>query len=127
MPALQELLQTALASRYELDREIGRGGMATVYAARDRKHDRMVAIKVLDPELSSSIGGERFLREIKVVARLQHPHILPLYDSGESDGILFYVMPLVEGDSLRARLARERALPVADAVRLGREIAGALD
>jgi tetratricopeptide (TPR) repeat protein/tRNA A-37 threonylcarbamoyl transferase component Bud32 len=125
--ALQETLQAALAERYTLDREIGRGGMATVYAARDLKHDRLVALKVLDPELSMSLGVERFLREIKMVARLQHPHILPLYDSGEADGALFYVMPYVAGDSLRVRLMRDGRLSVDEALRLTADIAGALD
>src|SRR4051812_29806731 len=112
-----------LLDHYVLAREIGRGGMATVYLAHDRKHDRQVAVKVLKPELSAAIGAERFAREIKLVARLQHPHVLPLYDSGESDGAMFFVMPFVEGGSLRDRLLRERALPIDVTVALVRQIA----
>src|SRR5437867_2920008 len=100
--------------------------MATVYLARDRKHDRPVAVKVLRPELAAALGPERFLREIKLAARLTHPHILPLHDSGEADGFLFYVMPYVEGESLRDRLTRERQLPQDDALRIATEVAGAL-
>jgi len=102
-----ERLARGLAGRYEVEREIGSGGMATVYLARDVKHQRAVAIKVLRPELAASLGSERFLREIEIAAGLDHPHILPLYDSGEVDGSLFYVMPFVEGESLRDRLTRE--------------------
>ncbi|HEX5818978.1 MAG TPA: protein kinase [Gemmatimonadales bacterium] len=120
-------LTTALADRYRLERELGQGGMATVYLAEDLKHDRKVAIKVLKPELAAVIGAERFLREIKTIAGLQHPHILGLIDSGELDGTAFYVMPFVEGESLRDRLAREKQLPIAEAVRLATEVAGALD
>ncbi|HUF36418.1 MAG TPA: protein kinase, partial [Gemmatimonadales bacterium] len=120
-------LTSALAARYRLERELGQGGMATVYLAEDLKHGRKVAIKVLHPELSAVLGGERFLAEIKVTANLQHPHILGLIDSGEADGLLYYVMPYVAGESLRARLARERQLPVEDALRLAREVASALD
>ena len=101
-------LSTALAGRYTIDREIGAGGMATVYLAHDIKHDRDVAIKVLHPDLGAALGGERFLSEIRTTARLQHPHILPLLDSGDANGLLYYVMPLVTGESLRARLERER-------------------
>ena len=119
-------LQAALADRYAIERELGRGGMATVYLARDRKHDRPVAVKVLRPELAAALGPERFLREIKLAARLTHPHILPLHDSGEADGFLFYVMPYVEGESLRDRLTRERQLPVEDAVQIARDVADAL-
>src|SRR4051812_49740753 len=108
-------LVEALADRYRLERELGAGGMATVYLAHDLKHDRQVAVKVLRPELAAVIGAERFLAEIKTTANLQHPHILPLHDSGEADGFLFYVMPYVEGESLRARIAREHQLPVGDA------------
>jgi tetratricopeptide (TPR) repeat protein len=126
MADLLERLQRALASRYRIERELGRGGMATVYLAQDLKHDRPVAIKVLDPEVTAAIGPERFLREVKTVARLTHPHILPLHDSGEADGLLFYVMPYVEGESLRARLEREKQLPVEDALRIAREVAEAL-
>ena len=101
--------------------------MATVYLAEDLRHDRKVALKVLHPELAAVIGAERFLAEIKLTANLQHPHILPLFDSGEADGLLFYVMPFVEGESLRDRLQREKQLPVADAVRIATEVAAALD
>jgi len=120
-------LAVALADRYRLDRELGQGGMATVYLAHDLKHDRDVAIKVLHPDLGAALGGERFLTEIRTTARLQHPHILPLLDSGDADGLLYYVMPLVTGETLRARLDRERQLPIADAVRIAREVASALD
>ncbi len=120
-------LRTALSDRYRLDRELGAGGMATVYLAHDLKHDRDVAIKVLRPDLGAALGGERFLSEIRTTARLQHPHILPLLDSGDAAGLLYYVMPLVTGETLRARLERERQLPVADAVRIAREVASALD
>ena len=111
-------LSAALADRYRLERELGAGGMATVYLAQDIKHDRKVAIKVLRPELAAVIGAERFLSEIKTTANLQHPHILPLFDSGVADSFLFYVMPFVEGESLRDRLTREKQLPIADAVRI---------
>ena len=126
MPTLDRLT-AALADRYRLDRELGAGGMATVYLAHDLKHERDVAIKVLHPDLGAALGGERFLSEIRTTARLQHPHILPLLDSGEADGLLYYVMPLVTGETLRARLERERQLPIADAVRIAREVASALD
>jgi serine/threonine protein kinase len=127
MPELLGRLQSALADRYRLDREAGAGGMATVYLAQDIRHDRRVAVKVLRPELAAVIGAERFLAEIKLTANLQHPHILPLFDSGEADGYLFYVMPYVEGETLRDRLNREKQLPVADAVRITTEVAAALD
>ncbi|MFV1988291.1 MAG: protein kinase, partial [Gemmatimonadota bacterium] len=117
----------ALADRYRIEREIGQGGMATVFLARDLKHDRQVAIKVLKPELAAVIGAERFLAEIKTTANLQHPHILPLHDSGEADGFLFYVMPYVEGESLRDRLDREHQIPVDDAVKIATNLAEALD
>ncbi len=120
-------LTAALADRYRIERELGQGGMATVYLARDLKHDRDVAIKVLRPELSAVIGAERFLREIKTIANLQHPHILGLIDSGDLDGTAYYVMPFVEGESLRDRLSREKQLPIAEALRLAIEVAGALD
>jgi hypothetical protein len=120
-------LAAALADRYRLERELGAGGMATVHLAHDLKHDRQVAIKVLRPELAAVLGAERFVSEIRTTANLQHPHILPLHDSGEADGFLFYVMPLVEGESLRDRLRREKQLPIADAVRIAVEVAGALD
>ena len=119
-------LKTALADRYTIEREIGSGGMATVYLAEDLKHHRRVAVKVLRPELAATLGPERFLREIEVAARLTHPHILPLHDSGEAGGFLYYVMPYIEGESLRERLAREGSLPVEDAVKILREIVDAL-
>ena len=122
-----ERLALALSTRYRIERELGAGGMATVYLAHDLKHDRDVAIKVLHPDLGAALGGERFLSEIRTTARLQHPHILPLLDSGEADGLLYYVMPLVTGETLRARLERERQLPIAEAVRIAREVASALD
>lgn len=103
-----ERLKTALADRYEIEREIGQGGMATVYLAHDLKHDRNVAVKVLRPELAAVLGAERFLNEIRVTANLQHPHILVLHDSGAADGFLFYVMPYVPGETLGARLAHEK-------------------
>jgi serine/threonine-protein kinase len=120
-------LAAALADRYRIERELGAGGMATVYLAQDLKHDRKVAVKVLRPELAAVIGGDRFLSEIKTTANLQHPHILPLFDSGAADGFLFYVMPFIEGESLRDRLNREKQLPINDAVRIASEVAGALD
>ena len=120
-------LSAALSDRYAIERELGAGGMATVYLAQDLKHDRRVAVKVLRPELAAVIGAERFLSEIKTTANLQHPHILPLHDSGEADGFLFYVMPYVEGESLRDRLTREKQLPVEESIRLATEVAGALD
>ena len=126
-PSLIGRLATALGGHYQLEREIGRGGMATVHLALDLRHHRRVAIKVLREELAAAIGGERFLEEIRVTASLQHPHILPLFDSGSAGGLLWYVMPFVEGETLRSRLARERRLPVDDALRLVREMADALD
>ncbi len=119
-------LVTALADRYRLERELGQGGMATVYLAEDLRHDRKVAVKVLRPDISAILGGERFLAEIKTTANLQHPHILPLHDSGEAAGMVYYVMPYVQGESLRDRLVRDHQLPVDEAVRIGREIADAL-
>src|SRR5947209_8544497 len=119
-------LQAALAGRYTIERELGRGGMATVYLAQDRKHHRQVAIKVLEPDLAAALGPERFLREIDTAARLNHPHIVPLHDSGEVEGFLFYVMPYVDGESLRDRLAREKQLPLGDALQIAREVADAL-
>ena len=113
MTATFDRLAAALADRYRLERELGQGGMATVYLAEDLKHHRQVAVKVLRPELAAALGADRFPREIEVAARLQHPHILPLLDSGEADGFLYYVMPYVEGESLRAKLAREGELPIA--------------
>jgi eukaryotic-like serine/threonine-protein kinase len=120
-------LTAALADRYRVERELGAGGMATVFLAHDLRHERQVAIKVLHPDLGAALGAERFLAEIKVTAKLQHPHILGLIDSGAAEGLLFYVMPFVAGETLRARLQREGQLPVADAVRLASEVAGALD
>jgi len=119
-------LTAALADRYRVERELGAGGMATVYLAHDIRHERDVAIKVLHPDLGAALGSERFLSEIRTTAKLQHPHILPLLDSGEADGLLYYVMPLVTGETLRARLERERQLPIDDAVRIAREVADAL-
>ena len=119
-------LTAALQDRYAVDRQIGEGGMATVYLAEDRKHRRAVAIKVLRPELAANLGAERFLREIELAAKLQHPHVLPVYDSGAADGILYYVRPFVEGESLRDRLKRDGQLPVGEAVRVAREVASAL-
>ena len=119
-------LNGALAGRYALQRELGRGGMATVFLAEDLRHRRLVAIKVLSPEVAAAIGAERFLREIEVAARLSHPHILPLYESGAAGDLLYYVMPYVEGESLRERTTREKQLPLADALRIAREVADAL-
>ncbi len=127
MSELTDRLQAAIADRYAIEREVGEGGMATVYVAHDVKHDRKVAVKVLRPELAAVIGAERFLQEIKVTANLQHSHILPLYDSGSADGFLFYVMPYVEGETLRAKLDREKQLGVEEAIALTRAIAGALE
>src|SRR5512146_1802584 len=107
-----ERLRASLADRYRLERELGAGGMATVYLAEDLKHHRKVAVKVLRPELAAALGAERFMREIEVAAQLQHPHILPLLDSGQADGFLYYVMPYVDGESLRDRLTRVGELPV---------------
>jgi Tol biopolymer transport system component len=121
-----ERLASALADRYRVEGELGTGGMATVYLAHDLKHDRDVAMKVLHPDLGAALGGERFLSEIRTTARLQHPHILPLLDSGEAGSLLYYVMPLVTGETLRARLEREKQLPIADAVLIAREVADAL-
>jgi serine/threonine-protein kinase len=122
-----QTLQDALAARYAIEREIGRGGMATVYRARDLRHQRLVALKVLHPELAAVLGAERFLKEIELTASLQHPHILPLFDSGDAGGLLYYVMPYVEGETLRSRLTREVQLPVDEALRITREAAAALD
>lgn len=122
-----ERLRESLAQSYTIDRELGRGGMATVYLAQDSKHERVVAIKVLHPDLAASLGPDRFLREIKLAARLNHPHILPLFDSGVADGLLYYVMPYVEGESLRERLDRDGQLPIPEAIQLVQGIASALD
>lgn len=122
-----ERLAAALANRYRIERELGQGGMATVYLAHDLKHDRDVAIKVMRGELADSVGRERFLREIRLAAKLTHPHILPVFDSGDADGVLYYVMPNVEGHSLRDRLETHPTLPIDEAVRIAGEVAGALD
>jgi len=127
MAELIDLLRSALSDRYSIERELGSGGMATVYLAQDLKHDRQVAIKVMRPELSAILGGERFLREIRIAAKLNHPHILALHDSGEADGFLYYVMPYVEGESLRAKIGREKQLSIDEAVSLTRQVASALD
>src|SRR3989442_157277 len=126
MAASLSSLQAALAGRYTIERELGRGGMATVYVAHDRKHHRRVAIKILKPELAAALGPERFLREIEIAASLTHPHIVPLYDSGVAAGLMYYVMPHVEGESLGQRLAREPQLPIDEVRAIAREIADAL-
>ena len=120
-------LNTALEGRYAIEHELGEGGMATVYLADDLKHERKVALKVLKPELAAVVGAERFLAEIKTTANLTHPHILPLHDSGEADGFLFYVMPHIEGESLRERIDREKQLGVDDALAITQKVANALD
>src|SRR5688500_15805875 len=127
MTPVTERLNTALDGRYRIERHLGQGGMATVYLAQDRKHDRKVALKVLKPELAAVLGAERFVVEIKTTASLQHPHILPLFDSGTADGFLYYVMPFIEGETLRDKLNRETQLGVDEAVRIAREVADALD
>ncbi len=119
-------VRSALAEHYRIERVLGEGGMATVYLAEDLKHNRKVAVKVMRPELAATLGAERFLREVEIAARLTHPHILPVHDSGSADGVLYYVMPLVEGESLTSRIARERQLPVEESLRLAREVAEAL-
>ncbi|MGH7531239.1 MAG: serine/threonine-protein kinase, partial [Gemmatimonadales bacterium] len=124
---LQSRLAAALAGRYTLERELGRGGMSLVFLAHDERHDRRVALKVLRPELGVTLGPERFLQEIHVAAGLAHPHILPLFDSGEADGLLFYVMPYVEGESLRLRLHRAGPLALAEALQITLEVADALE
>ena len=126
MTDLLDRLKTALADRYRIEREVGAGGMATVYLAEDVKHHRQVAVKVLRPDLAMTLGPDRFLREIEIAAKLTHPHIVPLYDSGEADGFLYYVLPYIEGESLRDRLAREGELPVTEAVRILRDVVDAL-
>ena len=127
MSDLVSRLNAALEGRYAIEQELGEGGMATVYLAEDLKHNRKVALKVLKPELAAVVGAERFLAEIKVTANLHHPHILPLHDSGEADSFLFYVMPYVEGESLRDRLDREKQLPVDEGIRIATAVANALD
>ena len=124
--AFFQSVRKALEGRYEILKEVGRGGMATDYLAKDLKHVRSVAVKVLEPELTAAVGKERFLTEIRTTANLTHPHILPLFDSGEAEGILYYVMPFVKGESLRARLDREKQLPLEEALQIAREVAGAL-
>jgi serine/threonine-protein kinase len=126
MSSTADRFVAALADRYRIDRELGQGGMATVYVAEDVRHRRKVALKVLHPELSAVLGPERFLKEIELTANLQHPHILPLFDSGEASGQLYYVMPFVEGETLRGRLERERQLPITEALQITREVADAL-
>jgi serine/threonine-protein kinase len=121
-----DALSEALADRYRVERILGEGGMATVYLAHDVKHDRKVALKVLKPELGAVLGAERFLSEIKVTAKLQHPNLLPLFDSGEANGLLYYVMPFVEGETLRARLDREKQLRVEAAVGIATGVSYAL-
>jgi serine/threonine-protein kinase len=115
--SVADSLGTALSGRYVIDRELGRGGMATVFLARDLRHARAVAVRVMMRDLVVPAGAERFLKEIQFAARLTHPHVLGVHDSGEADGLLYYVMPYVDGETLRARVAREGALPLADAVR----------
>src|SRR5512132_3020849 len=127
MPSTADGLNVALADRYRVERELGAGGMATVYLAEDLKHKRKVALKVLKPELAAVLGADRFVQEITTTASLQHPHILPLFDSGTADGFLFYVMPFIEGETLRDKLNRETQLGVDEAVRIAREVADALD
>jgi serine/threonine-protein kinase len=126
MDDIQERLTASLADKYEIEGPLGEGGMALVYLARDIKHDRQVAVKVLRPDLAASLGAERFLREIAITAKLQHPHILPLYDSGEAEGLLYYVMPFVEGESLADLVDREKQLSLEEAIRITKEVAGAL-
>jgi len=127
MTTIEQRLATGLAGRYAVERELGQGGMAMVFLAQDLRHDRKVALKVLRPEISVEIGADRFLREIKMAAGLTHPHILPVYDSGQAEGLLYYVMPNMEGRSLRERLERERQLPLDEALRITRDVASALD
>src|SRR5437879_13455213 len=122
----EDRLRTGLAGRYTIERELGAGGMATVYRAHDVKHRRMVAITVLRPELASLLGPDRCLREVEVAAQLNHPHILALYDSGEAEGFLFYVMPYIKGESLRQKLEREKQLSIEEALGVTRQVASAL-
>ena len=119
-------VRRALSATYKVERALGAGGMATVYLAEDVKHRRKVAVKVMRPELAQTLGADRFLREVEIAAQLSHPHILPVYDSGQADGLLYYVMPYVEGESLQERMQRESQLPVEDALRIAREVAEAL-
>src|SRR5438309_6802758 len=122
MERVREALSAALGDRYRIERVLGRGGMATVYVAEDLRHRRQVAIKVLRPDVAAAIGAERFLREIAIAARLTHPHVLPLIDSGQADGALYYVMPYVRGETLRERLVREQRFALKDALRIAREV-----
>ncbi len=127
MTEITSKLSTALADRYKIERHLGEGGMATVYLAEDLKHKRKVAVKVLRPELAAVLGAERFVQEITTTANLQHPHILPLFDSGEADSFLYYVMPYIEGETLRDKLNRETQLGIDEAVKITTEVADALD
>jgi serine/threonine-protein kinase len=127
LPPSYGRLQAVLASKYDIERELGRGGMATVYLARDLRHDRNVAIKVLRDEVAESLARDRFIRETQLAARLNHPHVLPLYDSGEADGILYFVMPLMQGQTLRDRLDADGQLPIGAVLKLAIEVADALD
>ena len=127
MSEITQRLSTALADRYKIERHLGEGGMATVYLAEDLKHKRKVAVKVLRPELAAVLGAERFVQEITTTANLQHPHILPLHDSGDADGFLYYVMPFIEGETLRDKLNRETQLGIEEAVKITTEVADALD
>src|SRR5437016_2088675 len=122
MTSVPDRLSAALADRYTIERELGQGGMATVYLAQNLKHDRKVAIKVLKPELAAVLGADRFVVEIKTTAALQHPHILPLFDSGSADSFLFYVMPYIQGETLRSKLDRESQLGIDEAVKIAREV-----
>ena len=126
MPEITSRLSTALADRYRIERHLGEGGMATVYLAEDLKHKRKVAVKVLRPELAAVLGAERFVQEITTTANLQHPHILPLFDSGEADSFLYYVMPFIDGETLRDKLNRETQLGIDEAVKITTEVADAL-
>ena len=126
MPEITARLSTALAGRYRIESRLGEGGMATVYLAKDLKHDRKVAVKVLRAELAAVLGAERFIQEIKTTAGLQHPHILPLFDSGEADSFLYYVMPFIDGETLREKLDRETQLSIEEAVKITTEVADAL-
>ncbi len=126
MPEITARLSTALADRYKIESHLGEGGMATVYLAHDLRHDRKVAIKVLKPELAAVVGAERFLHEIQIAAKLNHPHILTLIDSGEAEGFLYYVMPYVQGESLRDKLQREKQLAVEEALAITQDVASAM-
>ncbi len=127
MPEITSRLSTALADRYKIERHLGEGGMATVYLAEDLKHKRKVAVKVLRPELAAVLGAERFVQEITTTANLQHPHILPLFDSGEADGFLSYVMPFIDGETLRDKLNREKQLSIDESVEITKAVSSALD